>query len=66
VRLLLTLKRKGGGSWWDHAACLKYDRVGVTAAHVRHVACPATAWSGKVEGLRPLSGFLEKIAGQTR
>ncbi len=62
MRLLLILNRKAGGSWWNHAECLKYDRIGVTPAHVHHLARRAAGWSAEEESLGSLSGFFEEIA----
>ena len=62
VRLSLIFSRKGTGPWWDHAACLSHDRVGVTASHVRRVARRAARWSDKVGGLRRLGAMFEAVA----
>ncbi len=61
MRLLLILQRKGDGPWWDHAACLRHDRVGVTPAHVRCVAERAARWAETVPGLEPLAPMLRRV-----
>jgi len=62
LRLSLIYSRKGGGPWWNRAACLQHDRVGVTAEHVRRVAARAADWAEAVPGLRRLCGFFQTIA----
>jgi aminoglycoside phosphotransferase (APT) family kinase protein len=64
IRLLLIFSHKGTGAWWNREACLKYDRVGVTAEHVRLVALRASEWSETVTGLENLSDFFRTIAHQ--
>jgi len=64
MRLSLIYACKGDGPWWNPAACLAHDRVGVTPAHARRVALRAAGWSGRVPGLQTLSGVFEDIARQ--
>ncbi len=57
IRLSLILSRKGDGPWWDHAASLKYDRVGVTRTHAQRVADRAGRWASEtpcIQGLAPM------------
>lgn len=61
MRLSLIVHRKGSGPWWDRAACLKHDRVGVTAAHVKLVAGRAAGWAAEVPGLECLESFFRRL-----
>lgn len=62
VRLSLVFDRKKTGPWWNPAACLEYDRVGVTPTHVQRLCQRGARQASQIEDSGDLSAFLNEIA----
>jgi hypothetical protein len=60
-RLALIVNRKGLGPWWDHAECLKLDRIGVTRGHVKRLCDRGIRWSEHASHLTPFRPLFAKI-----
>ncbi|MGO1118568.1 phosphotransferase [Rhodovibrionaceae bacterium A322] len=62
VRLRLILNRKGEGDWWDPAACVARDRVGVTLEHALMLCSRAERWAEMNGPTRSLGLWFRKMA----
>lgn len=61
VRLSLIFARKGNGPWWNPEACLRFDLVGVTPAHVTLLCDRALRWVDQAPELKHLAPLLESL-----
>ena len=57
MRLLLVLRHKGDGDWWDRRACERTDRIGVTAEAALALCARGARWSGRFPGGTRMSQF---------
>jgi hypothetical protein len=50
MRLHLVLSNKGDGAWWSAKACMRTDRIGVTAHAARRLCSRGARWARRIPG----------------
>lgn len=64
VRLHYVLRYKGDEPWWDHAKCLRLDKVGVTRGSALRLTQRMRRWAGASRLLGGLNGWLQDVEGK--
>jgi len=66
MRLLLVLRHKGAGDWWDRRACERTDRIGVTAEAALALCARGARWSARYPGGTRMSQFFSDAGKRLR
>ena len=66
MRLHLVLSHKGDGAWWNPEACMRSDRIGVTAHAARRLCSRGARWARRLPGGGRMNQFFAEADQRLR
>jgi hypothetical protein len=66
MRLHLVLSHKGDGAWWSPEACMRTDRIGVTAHAARRLCSRGARWARRLPGGGRMNQFFAEADQRLR